>query len=130
MSQLATPLTKRSIPNDSSREYETPAKKPKIDFNKVSCSTPKCPTKNSTSLFQIKPIEEKTNTTRCLEAVLGQSKDSARYDVVRKLCKRNPETFQDELKTLNAKFEVKLKIMYKKIKEDLRSFELNKIKKK
>ena len=38
-------------------------------------------------------------------------------------------TFQDELKTLNAKFEVKLKITYEKIKEDLRSFELNKIKK-
>ena len=61
--------------------------------------------------------------------MLGQSKDSARYDVVRKQCKRNPETFQDELKTLNAKFEVISKIAYEKIKKDLRSFELNKIKK-
>ena len=32
--------------------------------------------------------------------------------------------YKNELKTLNAKFEVKLKIAYEKVKEDFRAFEM------
>ena len=130
LSQSKTPLAVSFIPNskDSSIEQQTPAKKTKIDFNKISCSTPKVSVK-ITTVLQLQPVENKTNTTRCLEAILGQSEDSRRYDLVRKNYKTNPELYKNELKTLNAKFEVKLKIAYEKVRKDLRAFEMTQLEK-